>query len=67
MQLEPENNHKNEFITELGRLIALYTKVVPRVCRSIIKKIIEANKNELINIFIYYYLELYIYISIINI
>ena len=40
MQLEPENNQKNVFITELGRLIVFHAKVVAGVCPSIIKTIL---------------------------
>ena len=32
MQLEPENNQKNVFITELGRLIVFNANVVAEVC-----------------------------------
>ena len=43
MQLEPENSQKNVFVTQLGRLITLHTKVVTRVWGSIIKTILCFN------------------------
>jgi len=47
MQLEPENSQKNVFVTQLGRLITLHTKVVTRVWGSIIKTILCFNLQKL--------------------
>ena len=47
MQLEPENSQRNLFVTQLGRLITLHTKVVARVCGSIIKTILCFNFQKL--------------------